>query len=135
MSDHLNLLAHEVVREDRADGSILLRSAHDLPETVRSVGVWLDASAASAPDRVFLAERTGDGWRELSYGEVRTQVRRIAAGLLERGMGADTPILILSGNSISHALLALAAQYVGIPYAPVAPSHCISTALLPCLSD
>ena len=32
-------------------------------------------------------------------------------------------MVILSGNSIEHGLLALAAMYVGVPYAPVAPAY------------
>jgi feruloyl-CoA synthase len=34
--------------------------------------------------------------------------------------------MILSGNSIEHALLALAATYVGIPYAPVSPAYSLA---------
>jgi feruloyl-CoA synthase len=34
--------------------------------------------------------------------------------------------MILSGNSIEHALLALAAMYVGIPYAPVSPAYSLA---------
>ena len=43
----------------------------------------------------------------------------IAAALLERGLDADRPVAILSGNDIEHALLGLAAMHVGIPYAPI----------------
>jgi feruloyl-CoA synthase len=34
--------------------------------------------------------------------------------------------MILSGNSIEHALLALAAMYVGIPYSPISPSYSLA---------
>ena len=50
-------------------------------------------------------------------------VRRIGAALLRRGLSAERPIVILSGNDIEHALLALAAMYVGIPYAPISPAY------------
>jgi feruloyl-CoA synthase len=33
------------------------------------------------------------------------------------------PILILSGNGVDHALLALGAMYAGVPYAPIAPAY------------
>jgi feruloyl-CoA synthase len=39
------------------------------------------------------------------------------------GLGADRPLLILSGNSLEHALLGAACFYVGIPYAPVSPAY------------
>jgi feruloyl-CoA synthase len=43
--------------------------------------------------------------------------------LLARGLSADKPIVILSGNSIDHALLAFGALYAGIPFCPVSPAY------------
>ncbi len=114
---------HDVALERRADGTLILRSAYDLGDVARCTGDWLDHWAQARPEAVFLAERSGPGWREVSYGETLERVQRIAGGLLARGMGARTPILILSGNSIDHALLTLAAQYVGVPTAPLAEPY------------
>ncbi len=87
------------------------------------VTTWLDDWAARAPERIFLAERAARGhWRELTYAGAHTQVRALAAGLVDRGLGPERPIVILSGNSITHALVGLAALYVGIPYAPISPA-------------
>jgi len=121
MTDAPGLLAHKVRREERADGSILLHAGYDLGPVDLSTGVWLDRWAHATPDAVFLAERSGAGWRALSYCEVRDQVRALAAGLLARGI--DGPILILSGNSVDHALLSLAAHYVGLVTVPVAEQY------------
>ncbi|WP_299286477.1 AMP-binding protein [uncultured Tateyamaria sp.] len=121
MTAHLGLLPHRVIREDRADGSILLRSDHPLEGVATSTGAWLNHWAHETPEAVFLAERLGDGWKTLAYGEALMRVRSLAAGLLERGV--DGPILILSGNSIDHALLSLAAQYVGLVTVPVAEQY------------
>ena len=52
-----------------------------------------------------------------------TKVRRIGAALLTRNLSAERPIVILSGNDLEHALLGLAANYVGIPYAPISPAY------------
>jgi len=49
--------------------------------------------------------------------------RRIGAALLRRGLSRDKPIAIVSGNDIEHALLALAAMNVGIPYAPISAAY------------
>ncbi|MCF6234237.1 MAG: feruloyl-CoA synthase [Rhodobacteraceae bacterium] len=114
---------HKVSCEDRADGSILMQSDYPLGTPERCTNDWLHRWARQTPDAVFLAERSGAGWRELSYGEALGQVRGLAASLLGRGLDADTPILILSGNSVDHGLLALAAQYVGIPHVPVAEQY------------
>ena len=114
---------HSVLREDRNDGTILLRSTHELGPVVDKTGVWLHEWAEKAPERIFLAERSGAGWREEGYGETLQKVRAIAASLLARGMGPDTPIIIMSGNGVDHGLLSLAAQYVGVPTAPVAEQY------------
>ena len=118
-------LSHDVSRADHADGSILLRSKLPLGPVARCTTDWLDHWAVRTPAAVFLAERSGNGWREVSYAETRDRVRDIAGGLMARGLTATTPILILSGNSIDHGLLALAAQYVGVPYVPVAEQYAL----------
>jgi len=84
----------------------------------------LERWAHEAPERVFLAQRdANDQWRKLTYAEVLDKVQRIGASLLRRGLSAERPIAILSGNDIEHALLALAAMHVGIPYTPVSAAY------------
>lgn len=116
---------HRVIREDRPDGTILLTADHALGPTVRTTGDWLHRWAAEAPDRVFLAERSGTGWREQSYAATLEQVRALAAALVGRGLTAETPILIMSANGVDHGLLALAGQYAGIPVVPVAEQYAL----------
>src|SRR5258708_12627285 len=62
-------------------------------------------------------------WRQISYAELLASSRHIASALLARGLSADKPIVILSGNSIDHALLAFGALYAGIPFCPVSPAY------------
>ena len=123
MTEDTRYARHDVMREDRPDGTILLRARAPLGPVARTTGDWLHRWAAEAPDRVFLAERSGPGWREVSYGETLDQVRALAAALLGRGLGAGTPIAILSGNGVDHALLSLAAHYIGVPTVPLAEQY------------
>lgn len=131
MTNSSNLIPHKVIRTDRPDGSILLESGYDLGPVARCTGDWLHEWAASAPDRVFLAERSGSGWRTVSYSQALEMVRSIAGHLLSRDLGPEKPILIVSGNSIDHGLLSLAAQYVGVPTVPVADQYSLIPAALP----
>jgi feruloyl-CoA synthase len=62
-------------------------------------------------------------WRTVTFAETRERARAIAQALLDRGLNADRPIVILSGNSIDHGLLALGALYAGVYYAPIAPAY------------
>lgn len=131
MTAHLGLKPHNVQREDRADGTVLLRSGYELGPVARCTGDWLEHWAAQTPQALFLAEPAGEGWRELRYGDALTQVRAIASHLLTRGLGPDRPVLVISGNSIDHALLSLAAQYVGVPVVPVAEQYALIPAAHP----
>ena len=106
--------------EHRSDGSMLLRSPHTLGAFERRVTDPLIRWAAQRPQHPFLAERAAGGdWRRIGYAAALAQVRCLAQALLDRGLSATRPLLILSGNDIEHALLGLAALHVGIPFAPV----------------
>jgi feruloyl-CoA synthase len=111
----------DVLIERRTDGAILLRSPHPLSPYPKNLTERLRYWAGAQPDRVFLAQRDAPngGWRMLSYAAAFAKVRTLAASLLQRNLSPDRPIAILSGNDIEHALLALAAMHVGIPYAPI----------------
>jgi feruloyl-CoA synthase len=109
--------------EARANGELVLRSATALGEVARCNGLWLEHWARAAPDRVFLAERRGDGWRELSYGAALAAARAVGSALLARGLTSARPVAILSDNSIDHALITLAGHYVGVPVAPISPAY------------
>jgi feruloyl-CoA synthase len=107
-----------------SEGIVYLQSTIPLGSYPTRITDSLEHWAAHAHDRTFLAQRTHQGaWRYLSYGDALRRVRRIAQGLLNRRLSAERPIVILSGNSIEHGLLALAAMYVGVPYAPIAPAY------------
>jgi len=101
----------DAVVERKTDGTIHIRARQPLGPYHDKLSVPLEHWAREAPERVFLAERAGDGaWRKLTYAEVLDQVKRIGAALLRRGLSAERPVVILSGNSVDHALLALAAM-------------------------
>ncbi|KAF0164251.1 MAG: feruloyl-CoA synthase [Rhodocyclaceae bacterium] len=113
-----------VILEDRADGSRLFRSALALPDYSRCSGEWLERWAAETPDAILIAERGADGeWVKVSYGEALARVYRIATWLLGQKLSPERPVLVLSDNSIEHALLMLACLHVGVPVSPVSPGN------------
>ncbi len=116
---------HNVTREDRADGAIILRASEPLGPIVERTTDWLEHWAQATPTALFIAERSGPGWRELSYAETRDRARALAGGLSDLGLGPQSPIMVISGNSVDHALLALAAQYIGVPIVPVAEQYAL----------
>lgn len=130
VTDKLTINPHSVAKQVRSDGTILLTSKHKLSPVAERTSDWLHLWAQSAPQRTFLAERSGAGWREVNYQTALDKVRSIASNLLGRGLDQETPIIIMSGNSVDHGLLSLAAQYVGIPTVPVAEQYSLVPAAL-----
>ncbi|MEM1179292.1 MAG: feruloyl-CoA synthase [Acidobacteriota bacterium] len=114
--------APDVELEVRDDARIV-RSRRPLEAYPDHLGVHLRRWAAEAPDRLAFAERRGDGWRSVSWGEALVRAEGLGQGLLEAGASADRPVMVLSGNSLDHALLMLGAHLAGVPIAPVSPAY------------
>jgi feruloyl-CoA synthase len=114
-----------VTIERRDDGTIYLRPKARLRDYPVRLTDRLHHWANAEPNRVFMAERDASrrGWREITYAQLLASSRHIASALLARGLSAERPIVILSGNSIDHALLAFGALYAGIPFCPVSPAY------------
>ncbi|HJM92239.1 MAG: feruloyl-CoA synthase [Alphaproteobacteria bacterium] len=126
-SPELQYLEPKVDVEHRDDGNLVLSSPHPLGQGVAQLGLYLRHWAEAAPDRTFLAERNtdpnGGAWRKVSFGAARSQADAISKALLDRDLGPERPLMILSGNSLKQALLTLGAMQVGIPVAPVSPAY------------
>lgn len=118
----LRLEPHSVAMRKDGDHLYLTSNVAQDPVVDRTAD-WLHRWADAAPTRVFLAERAGADWREVTYAQALNMVQGIAASLIARGLGQDTPIAIMSGNSIDHALLSFGAQYAGVPTVPMAEQY------------
>jgi feruloyl-CoA synthase len=113
-----------VTIDRRDDGTIYLRPKTALGDYPVRLTDRLHHWAKAEPNRVFMAERdAGRGWRQITYAQLLASTRHIASALLARGLSAERPIVILSGNSIDHALLAFGALYAGIPFCPISPAY------------
>jgi len=115
----------DIIADRRADGSIWLKSGTPLEPDSRCVGDWLEHWARKTPERIFLGERSSVDapWTTVIYREALRQVRSAAAWILAQGLGAERPLVILSDNSIDHALLVLAAMHVGVPAASISSAY------------
>ena len=117
----------DVTLAKAADGSLRYRSRAPLDHYVPSLANLFRTAVERAPGRIVIAERAGEGWRSLRYEEARLLVDAIAAALIERGLSAERPLMILSANSIEHALLMLACYTAGIPVAPVSVAYSLQS--------
>jgi feruloyl-CoA synthase len=124
---HPALWTPSVRSETRADGSILVWQEEPLRPWPRCITERFMEWAARVPDRVWMAERGPDGaWQETTYAQGARAIRGIGSALVARGLSPDRPVLILSGNSTAHALVALGAQHVGVPSAALAPAYALT---------
>ena len=110
----------------RADGVVLLTSREPLEAYPESWNIKLAHWAQEAPDRVFLTETDGaSGRRAITYRETLDAVQRIGEGLLALGLNTETPLAILSENSVDCALVTLAALWIGTPASPISPAYAL----------
>lgn len=120
----VRLADYRLIQDSGENGTHYLRNAIELGPYPRCLTERLIEWARRAPERLFLVDRDEDGrWRGITYREALIMARRLGQALLDRGLSAQRPLAILSGNDIEHGLLALAAQHVGVPYAPLAPAY------------
>ncbi len=85
--------------------------------------------AHTKPHQTFMARRVkntdgtlGD-WRHITYAQAWQTARNIAQSVLDRGLSAERPVVILSENSLEHAMLALGCLIAGVPYVPTSPPY------------
>jgi len=114
---------------DGAPGVHYLRAEKELPPYPERLTDRLKHWADTAPERTFMARRvkladgsTGD-WRHVSYAQAWATARSIAQGLVNRGLNAERPVVILSENDLEHALLALGCIVAGVPFVPTSPPY------------
>ena len=85
----------------------------------------LARAAELRPNTTFLAERDASRqWRRLTYAAAARDSAAVATWLMRKGYGPDSaPVMILSENTIEHALLMLGAMRAGVAVVPVSPTY------------
>jgi feruloyl-CoA synthase len=118
-------LERDIAVERRSDGVIILKSRIPLKAYEKHIPASLAKWAKEAPERTWLAQRAGSDrqWRKVSYGEAKRTVDALTQGLLSLKLEPGSPVAILSGNSIEHALMTMASMQARFPAAPVSPAY------------
>ncbi|HEY1340605.1 MAG TPA: feruloyl-CoA synthase, partial [Bryobacteraceae bacterium] len=129
MSPPPDISQWSVTVERRTGGVILVTPDRELGPYPNRLTDALDRWAERVPARTFLSQRdTNREWRCISYSEFRHAARSVARSLIDRGAAPERPVAILSGNGIDHAIVAVAALYASVPYAPVSPAYSLASA-------
>ena len=109
--------------ERRADGTTILHNPTPIIAPFATVAQALPFWAKEAPKRIWLAEGAGKQWKTLTYEQALSQVEGMAGGLRRLKLVGPRPLLILSRNSLDHAVIKYAAMSQGMPVAPVSPQY------------
>lgn len=115
--------APRALQVERRGAALILRNPMPYSDAVQTTTAPLARWAAEAPERVWLAERDGAGWRKVTFGEAQRQVAALAGGLAGLGLARGRPLLILARNGVDHALISYGAMSLGAPIAPVSPQY------------
>jgi feruloyl-CoA synthase len=123
----LRFLEAEVSIERRPDASMILRTEVPFEPTDASIHGYLRQWARARSRETFLSERSAAGsrWQTISYGDAYDAAARLATSFVARGLRPERPIMVLSGNGITHQLVALAAMMAGIPYTPLSVAYSV----------
>lgn len=121
--------------ERRPDGVVILRANQKPGDRPRSIAHLLDQRAGEHPDRPYMRQRLPSApgaplgpWRQVTYGQAKQVSDALAQALINLGLGPDAPLMVLSGNSIEHAMLTFAAMKARAPVAPMSvPYSLMST--------
>ncbi|MBC7983949.1 MAG: AMP-binding protein [Candidatus Obscuribacterales bacterium] len=107
-----------------SDGAVYVSSGLPFEDGPPSLIEYLAQATKLRPETTFLAERDDAGqWRRLTYKQAWRDTGAIATWLIRNGFGPDAPpVMILSENSIEHALLTLGALRAGAAAVPVSPT-------------
>ena len=114
---------------DGAPGTHYLQADQPLLPYPERMTDRLQHWAETVPTRSFMARRVrqpdgslGD-WKHVSYGEAWQTARRIAQAIIARGLSVERPVVILSENSLEHALLSLGCLIAGVPFVQTSPAY------------
>ena len=121
----IDWLARDIALDKRADGTMVMRSRIPLNRYETHIPALLRKWAAERPDHTWLAQRRGPErrWLRVGYAQAARTVDSLTQALLDMKLGPERPVAILSGNSLEHALMTMAAMQAGVPAAPVSPAY------------
>lgn len=107
------------------DGSRIIRSNLKAKTPPENLCDWLRKWAINDPERMFLGERASEDnpWKKVTYGEALQKARAAGSWMIEHRLSEQRPAVVLSDNSIDHALIALGAMFCGIPVSAISPAY------------
>jgi feruloyl-CoA synthase len=107
------------------DGAILVRSRFELMPHEQVLPRVLAAQAKGKSDAPYLRQRHGANraWATLTFCAFKAQSDSVAQWLLSQNLSPGASALILSGNSLAHAVFKFGAFSAGVPVCPISVNY------------
>lgn len=120
----LPFLERNVELTERPDGALLMRSRIPLGTVEKHLPAVLRRHGAGRAQRNWLMQRSAGGgdWLALTYGAAAQQADAATQWLLALQQPGRN-VMVLSGNSLEHAVFEMAAMQACLPYVPVTPAY------------
>lgn len=120
----LPFLARDIEQEERSDGTLIIRSRFPLKSLEPHIPHLLHRNASIRPLHPWMAQRSqGTGlWEQLNYGDGLVQVNAATQFLLNLQRIGQT-VMVLSANSIEHAVIQVAAMQARMPYSAITTAY------------
>lgn len=118
----LPFLDRDIDLQEREGGVLLMRSRIPLGHVEAHLPGALRQRASERGHRPWLVQRRGGDWVTLTYGEAQRQIDAATQWLLTHAPAGRT-VMVLSGNSLEHAVFEMAAMQARMPYVPVTPAY------------
>lgn len=108
----------------RADGTLLIESMTKLQDYIANLPKILADQAQTLASKPYLKQRNAEGsWVSVSYAEMFRDSSAVAEWLIRQRFDSGRPMLILSGNSILHAVFKYGAMAAKVPVCPVSINY------------
>ncbi len=118
----LPFLARDIDLQDYDGGVLRMRSRIPLGAVAPHLPGVLRSHAQHKAMRPWLLQRRAGDWVALKYGEAQRQIDAISQWLLAQDLSGRS-VMVLSGNSLEHAVFEMAAMQSRLPYVPVTPAY------------
>lgn len=120
----LPFLERDIEVQERLDGTLIVRSRFPLKPLEPHIPHLLHRNARMRPLHPWMAQRNRatDAWEKLNYGQGLAQVNAVTQYLLDLRCEGQT-VMVLSGNSIEHGVMQVAAMQARMPYSAITTAY------------
>ena len=120
-------IPRDIAIDRRENGTVLMSSRIPLELAQPNLPAHLRYRSRERPEAIWISEpdRSCGEWRSITFAEARRCVDNLTQALIDLAPPAGASLVILSPNSIEHALITYAGFQASIPVVPLSPAFAL----------